>query len=230
MDNNGVLAVGDLHGDFPALNQLISQKKPSVVLACGDFGYWPCMDGKDLMQDGSSWSLKLIKPQGAKIYWCDGNHEEHSSLETWQQEGKPHAIQKDVFFMPRGSTLELPDGRNVMFFGGAYSIDKDQRIPGFDWFPEEIPTAGQVKRALEHEGQVDIFISHTCPMGFIIPDDRGKAQDKTRFDLSLLMQHHKPSRWFFGHWHVDAQGTCGTTQWQALAYPHSGRRWWTWLD
>lgn len=36
-----ILVYGDLHGDWGALNRLISKKHPDIVLQCGDFGWFP---------------------------------------------------------------------------------------------------------------------------------------------------------------------------------------------
>ena len=44
----------------------------------------------------------------------------------------------NIFYMPRGSVLSLSDGRNVLFMGGAESVDKRRRTPGYDWFKQEL--------------------------------------------------------------------------------------------
>lgn len=229
-----VLVVGDIHAEWGALNQLIQQKQPDIVLQCGDFGWWPGMEPKHMtIYDRSrAWYLKGIKPQGAKVYWCDGNHEDHLSLETHQEAGEIVEMYDGVYYCPRGSVLTLPDGRRVMFYGGAHSIDKDMRTPGFDWFPEELPTQGQFLRA-NNQKDIDIIISHTMPLEVDVSVDqwRGqKANDPTRYDLSCFYQHHEPSQWFFGHWHVDYEKQVGPTKFYGLAHPHSGRRWWRWLE
>jgi hypothetical protein len=155
------------------------------------------------------------------VHWCDGNHEEHPALAKWQDEGKPVQLYEGVVFQPRGSTLTLPDGRIVLFFGGAKSTDKEWRTPGFDWWPEEIPKTGELKRAMGHE-HVDIIVSHTCPAEFEMEDS---IDDPVRYDLSLLLDRYKPERWLFGHWHVYRSGTYGQTKWTALGYPGSRHRW-----
>lgn len=131
-----VLVVGDLHGDWGKLNALITKKMPDIVLCCGDFGWWPKMEVSKPVLYGQQkkWLLKGLKPGKAKIYWCDGNHEEHPIL---PQDGQIHEMYEGVFFCSRGSKLTLPDSRTVLFAGGAASVDKDARTPGHDWFPEE---------------------------------------------------------------------------------------------
>jgi len=113
-----VIITGDIHNEFSKLNQLISSKRPELVICCGDFGYWP----------DTHWATPMsnIKPQGAKILWCDGNHENHWELKKREKD----EIVPDVIYMPRGSTYTIEDGRVIMFMGGADSIDKHQRIIG----------------------------------------------------------------------------------------------------
>jgi len=70
--------------------------------------------------------------------------------------------------MKRGSVLKLPDKRNILFIGGALSIDKKQRTIGYDWFPQE--TISQKNIFELPDEKIDIVISHTAPKYFH-PDD-----------------------------------------------------------
>lgn len=221
MDN--ILVVGDLHGDWGCLNALINTKRPSIVLQCGDFGHWPALEVSKPVLYGmqKSWKLQGVKSKDTKVYWCDGNHEDHWHLRdnTVDYPG--------VKYMPRGSVLTLPDGRVVMFMGGAESVDKDQRRLGFDWFPEEVISLSDLDRAMEYKGKVDIIISHTCPREFIVgTKTSGKISDPSRHALSYLLEHFKPSQWFFGHWHKSQHGRHNDTVWQALDYPGHRGKWW----
>ena len=85
-----VLLVGDVHNEFQQLNVLINKKRPDIVICCGDFGYWPRWIRSQKLSD--------IKPQGAKIYWVDGNHEDHWSIQTRVTD----ELEKDIIYMPRG--------------------------------------------------------------------------------------------------------------------------------
>jgi len=227
MSNNKIIVVGDLHGNWGSLNTLISKKSPEIVLQCGDFGWWPIMDTKHSISGGyenNKWRLKGIKPGNSKVFWCDGNHEEFPYL---KMDGKIHEMYENVFYASRGSTIELDDGRIVLFAGGAASIDKHLRTPGYDWFPEENISNEDLDRLLSYD-YIDIVISHTCPTEFDII--RRKTRDNSRVALSQVLDKYKPDKWFFGHWHIFKQGKVNNTVWTCLTYPGSYYgKWWCYL-
>jgi hypothetical protein len=107
------LVCGDIHEQFGYFNSFLN-KHPhiKIILQVGDLGFWPGINNN-----------KIISPN-TKIFWCPGNHE------NWEELKKLRDIEifPNVFYMERGSILTLEDGRNVLFMGGAYSIDRSLRI------------------------------------------------------------------------------------------------------
>ena len=216
-----VLITGDVHNEFGHLNTLLNKKKADLVICCGDFGYWPRFNDK-----GTA-SLSSINLQGAKeLRWCDGNHEDHDSLD----QREPDEIEPGIIYMPRGSTYTLPDGRVIMFMGGAESIDKNWRTTGVDWFPQEIINQSNFKNLPDIK--VDIFITHTCPVELVhelklnYPDKDYEPSNKA---LSELWKIYKPDLWFFGHWHQYGEYKIMGTKCYALSAVGFGDRWWMWL-
>ena len=107
-----VLVLGDVHGWWKDMMTVIGNVKPDLVLQVGDFGYFPRHAG--------------YNPRGqvespVPIHWCDGNHEDHESLVALRNGGerRAHEVAPNVFWQDRGSTILLPDGRVVLFIGGA---------------------------------------------------------------------------------------------------------------
>ena len=232
-----ILVCGDVHGEWNFLNKLINKKLPDIILQCGDWGWWPGQHGlrhRDVFGRIHVFDSYGVKNRHTKIFWCPGNHEDWWDLLRNRSQGGPYETQKDVFYMPRGSTLTLPDGRNVLFMGGADSIDKDARVMGIDWFPEEIITQKDVYDL--PDAKMDIVISHTCPTEFQAGLDRKlptwrleKFQDPSRHALSYVLNFYKPSLWFFGHYHVYVEGKFENTKWTCLNMaPESG--WWQKLE
>lgn len=224
---NKILIVGDLHGDWGKLNALLTKKQPDIVLQCGDFGWWPKMEVSKQVLYGQQkiWKLKGIKPGNAKIYFCDGNHEEHPLL---TQDALIHEMYDNVYHASRGSVLKLPNGLNVLFIGGADSIDKNQRTIGHDWFGEENISYDQFEMAMAIEERIDIVISHTCPGLFEVIGSEGKVYDSNRIALNQILNKYKPTLWYFGHWHKSMEGKYNDTYWRCLDYPGHGGMWWTW--
>ena len=211
-----IIITGDIHANFGNLNALISRKKPELVICCGDFGYWP----KQIPLN--------IKNHNTKILFCDGNHEDHWELEKIENT----EIKPNVFYMKRGSTYTLPDGRNILFMGGAYSIDKHLRLMGIDWFPEETISSKNLYNL--PECNIDIFITHTCPkelLNDMLPYDDRKTNDPSNEALSQLWEIYKPKQWFFGHWHIFKQGILNDiTEWTCLSATGFMDKWWVYLE
>jgi predicted phosphodiesterase len=126
-----IIVTGDIHGEFWALNDLVnSHQNIKIILQCGDFGWWP------RATNTGHWSINNLKNKNVKIFWCDGNHEDFETLKFDDIE----EVLPNCYYMPRGSIIELPDHRKVLFIGGGLSIDRDQRIQrsgNFGWFEEE---------------------------------------------------------------------------------------------
>ena len=113
--------------------------------------------------------------------------------------------------------MALPDGRTVLFIGGADSIDKEWRTRGVSWFPQEVITAADVD-ALP-DCNVDIVISHTCPaelLPTLLEEDSRKTNDPSNTALSYVLERYSPRLWYFGHWHASRTGVLGRTRWHCL--------------
>lgn len=219
MANDKVMVVGDTHARFEILNRLISENRPKVVIVCGDFGYWIPMS-----------QFAPIRPQGSKIYFCDGNHENHTFLglllKAQSHAPIPIEIQDDVFYMPRGSILGL-NGQRLLFMGGAESIDKAYRIRGYDWFPEESITENDINKVREGE-RFDTIISHTAP-DFIIRSIGGNLIGQSEKMLRRLYGRNKPKHWYFGHMHRICNKVTGGVHFHGLnEVPENGC--WQWLE
>ena len=199
-----VLVMGDTHGNWGYLNKIIEKKQPEVILQTGDFGYW---------ENFSEYQLSMIKNGDTKIYFCDGNHENHSLL---KQNGMIQEVAKNIYHCQRGSLLNL-NNINILFVGGAESVDKRFRTAGFDWFPEENITQREFNIIMNHSKEdVDVVISHTCPLEFKVMENDCKGGDSNRVVLSRVLEKYSPTLWYFGHWHLYTKGQYKNTTWTCL--------------
>lgn len=206
-----IIVAGDLHGSWEALNSLISSEKPDIILQVGDFGYWPHRDGWPPI-DPDLWLRNTL------VYWCEGNHEDHEALAQLRRT-KKFQIAPQCFYVPRGSVVELPDVRRVLFFGGSKSSDSDEDLDG-----------------IEELGRIDIVISHTAPACFGLRKEPppgyaeepwlSKFEEETPKILDRLLDLVKPQEWFFGHYHIHQVGQDRGVNWTALAAAGNGQIWW----
>jgi DNA repair exonuclease SbcCD nuclease subunit len=168
---------------------------------------------------GKTHSLKRLKLNGTKVYWCPGNHEDWDELERMygRHRTAPVEIREDLFYCPIGSRLKLK-GKTILFVGGADSIDRNARIFGISWFPQELLKVQDVDYILANEERVDIVVSHTCPMSFDMLRTKrfDKWNDPTRHALNIILHKYKPDLWLFGHWHHYLEGRYGKTYWIGL--------------
>lgn len=249
MFDKSIIVCGDLHGVWGPINSLINKKNPKIVLQCGDFGFWPQFHNTSVLsteyKSGTrrykKWDQYGLKPDNSRIYFCPGNHEDWEALNLLATSDNPTHVEiaPDVFFMPRCSTLRLPDGRNILFMGGADSTDKAWRRNRYDWFSEEIITQKDIYNLPNTD--IDIVISHATPQDFKT-DLYLDSQDYRQFDsywlekfkdpscqaLSSVLNKYKPKLWFFAHYHVSKTSTFRGTRWFALNMScETG--WWTYM-
>lgn len=117
----GIVVTRDIHGDFGRLNAWVNHRRPSIILQCGDFGYWPRYVSKRKRKRGQP---QVPNFHDTRLYWCDGNHEDFVALAHRETD----EVIPNVIYMPRCSTLQLPDEHTVLFIGGAESHDKEWRV------------------------------------------------------------------------------------------------------
>ena len=260
--NKKIIIAGDLHGVWGPVNFLINRKKPDIILQCGDFGWWPKLHNTREIYSGEyedisdeiigdpwqrmmakrvhkAWNQFGLKNKDTKIYWCDGNHEDHWDLIEERNHIKaPCEMMPNVYYMKRGSVLQLPDKRNILFMGGADSVDKRRRTLGQDWFPEELITQSNVHNLPEVD--IDIVISHTCPLEFheelikkgFWADKQvylDRIKDPSAHALSYILYKYKPKLWYFAHFHISVFGWYRDTTWHCLDMV-GNNNWWVYLE
>lgn len=213
-----VLIAGDWHGDYHWGYEVFDYAVAhdiTTILHLGDFGYWPSWDEHTQSQTGPCYFLDRItqkaKETGVMIYWIDGNHENHDALVP----GMGH--DGVIRHLPRGHRWEW-FGKTWMAVGGAQSVDEDIRIPGREWWPEEVLTAEQLDYCLR-DGEVDVIVAHDAPEGAKIPglDDPMWPRHLLEKSKNHRMLMYKiatatgATEWFHGHYHRHYQSELGPT-------------------
>jgi len=124
----------------------------------------------------------------------------------------PYMCQEMIGYIPDGTTEN-----DVMFIGGAWSIDNPNAPPGWykrtayvDWWPEEECTDDQFEAMFETYKRVKprVMITHDCPSSISYEMFWGSGflkgpvyPNRTGEWLDRFFEAHQPEFHFFGHWH-----------------------------
>jgi len=141
--------------------------------------------------DYSKWTFN-----SGNHFFIDGNHECFPALNPDAKE--PYEIVKNLTYIPRGYV-----SGNVLFIGGAGSIDKRLRLAGRDWFPEEEITQKQVENILNIKKKIEVVVAHDCPY-FLLKEIVYKVYENfasSNKALEVIFNRFKPKLWIFGHHH-----------------------------
>lgn len=190
--------VGDIHGDFNEYSfynlgvgrtrHMGDHVPPEHSIQVGDFGIGFYSE-----------------------YW-------HDSVAEWQLANPGHRFIRGNHDDPVKCRLMpgyIPDGTvegDVMYIGGAWSIDHAMRTEGLDWWRDEELSVMEFDRIAKiyEETKPRVMITHDCPTSvaweMFLSKGLGLAgapQIKTRTGeyLQFMFEMHQPELWFFGHWH-----------------------------
>lgn len=197
--------IGDTHTRFYHIREILNMDN-DMIISTGDFGYWPCVI--DIQN-----ALYFMSRQNKRLYFCDGNHENHWALNELYN----NDIVNNVLYMKRGKVITI-NGKNILFMGGANSVDKNSRKIGIDWFPEEVISEKDIY-SIPDNIKIDIVVSHTCPEEFfnkLQMKYHYEDNDPSRKALSFILDMYKPKLWVFGHFHMYQEGRFKDTSWVCL--------------
>lgn len=196
--------VGDVHGLKYELGLILGNLPNDVssVIQVGDMGVG--------FGQGDYWHESLDETlNSVKGRWIRGNHDNPSQcreMKSW-----------------------IPDGlieNNMMFLGGAWSIDYAYRAEGKSWWKDEELSYEELDRMLSIYDLVRprVMVTHDCPLSvskqlFI---DSGKCFSKQQYNtrtgsaLEHMFELHQPELWLFGHWHFDEDKVINGTRFICL--------------
>lgn len=193
-NKNSITLLGDIHGKYKRMHEVIREKdKHEYIVAVGDVGF-------------SFETLYNVDHNKFKI--VGGNHDNYDKI-----------IHIPHYLGDYGYT-EL-NGINFFFYRGAYSIDRQYRTIGIDWWEDEQVSIDQFMKARElyRQTKPKIVITHDCPQNIAVqmlnPGDR-IFENNTSWALQELLNIHEPELWVFGHWHQSRAIQYGKTKFICL--------------
>lgn len=228
-----VAIAGDWHGDiWVGTRALEDIRKLGVqrVLHLGDFGVGFYK---------RSLSPVLIDLD-MEIWVTLGNHENYDLVRQLPVENGVATLDDRILLLPRGHAWE-DDGVRFLSLGGASSIDRSQRRPGWSWWADELITQADVETAITSSPSgTDILLTHEAPEiagvveGFPFgywPLEDEKTSLSQRKLVEQVWQGTKPYRTFHGHHHKRYDREVGYGQWiHGLADNNDPKNNWVILD
>ena len=217
-----VWVTGDVHGSID-IGKLSGRRWPEgkgltrddLLVVCGDFGMpW---DGSNEERYWLGW----LAGRPWTTLFVDGNHECFPYLadlpvtERWGGRVQIYPEWPSIVHLMRGEVYQLGDLR-VFAMGGASSHDKEWRVEGWSWFPEELPGFAELDRAeknLDAVGwRVDAVVSHCCSsrmlpaaLGAGVRMSGREGLDRLNEWFDTLEDRLDFGMWDFGHYHGDAR-------------------------
>lgn len=190
--------VGDIHGEFNEYSH--------YTLGVGRYRHATEPAPPDRSIQVGDFGIGFYSP-----YW-------HESVNDWMKLNSGHRFIRgnhDDPDMCKTMSGYIADGTiedDVMYIGGAWSIDHSLRTAGIDWWPNEELSVKELETLIDVYLTVKprVMITHDCPTQvawdmFISRGDSisGQHHIKTRTGeaLQAMFDIHRPEFHFFGHWH-----------------------------
>ena len=212
-----VYITGDTHRDFrrvAAFCDTVESAKEDILIIPGDAGINYFGKSKD---DALK---KQLSELPITLFCIHGNHEQRpNGIDTYQEicwHGGTVYMESEfsnILFAKDSEIYELA-GKRYIAIGGAYSVDKHIRLAeNLGWWADEQPSF-EIKKCVEKQlGQadwnVDIVLSHTCPMKYIPREvflsgiEQSSVDNSTEEWLDTIEEKLTYSRWYCGHYHTN---------------------------
>lgn len=217
-DNLNLAFIGDIHGDFQKLQQMIKPYINTVFIVAGDcgFGFYNTKEEhitKMLKRNCN----EFLEKRNLTILFIRGNHDFAPMFNK--------NLFSDRFkLIPDFTTVSI-HGINILCIGGAVSVDRKFRTTDKDWWIDE---ETDYKRFVYPYEKFDIICAHTANREWIqhllppIPTwlkisfkedkklDRDCRIENTH--CTLLLEEYNPKYWIHGHYHVSGRTTYKNTE------------------
>ncbi len=177
--------IGDVHGKYGAYETIMKHNKNTIQI--GDMGVgFRRYDG---------WNAGSYYPNPPYDKMVEGGHRFIRG-----NHDNPSVCSRHTQWIADGSV----EGE-MMFVGGAYSVDKDFRVEDFSWWPDEELSHKDFELVQEtfKKHKPRIMVTHDCPAE-VVPAIHTKSlfgMSRTQHYLQECFAAHQPDIWIFGHHH-----------------------------
>lgn len=213
MKRNRLLYLGDIHGNFSLIGQYVKIYgiKNANLIQVGDFGV-----GFNFIKEKRSLSLinEILIKNNVVLYAIRGNHDFKDFFDNDPFDLSNIKLVSDYTVL--NFDLGTSDSVNVLFMGGAVSVDRSWRktnkqskgdmtiYPGQRWWDDEVFILDREK--LLKIKDIDIVVSHTSP-DYCYPDNSNgfgyfveniiKDTGDTNLRTDLMFERNQMTEAFF---------------------------------
>lgn len=190
-----ITLIGDVHGKYKRYHEIIREKdRHSHSIQIGDFGF----DYETLTNVDSK-----------NHVFVGGNHDNYDKVNSVPN------------YLGDYGYVNNFNGVDFFFFRGAYSIDRQYRTIGVDWWEkEQLKTEDFIKaRELYRDIKPDLVLTHDCPQSlysYLLPPGAKIYENITSWALEELFNIHQPKFWRFGHFHKSWRKVINGTDFRCL--------------
>lgn len=188
--------IGDIHGMFVNYKEIAEGAEKSIQI--GDFG---------IGFNNSLWHENVNEFHATGDHrFIRGNHD-HPTMCRTEMAG----------YISDG-TIE----NDIMFIGGAWSIDQMYRREGSDWWADEELSIEELNMMIDvyTTTRPRIMITHDFPTSiastlFLSKYDK-QYKTRTAEAFEQMLQIHQPELWVAGHWHMSVDKKINNTRFICL--------------
>ena len=194
--------IGDVHGKYSAYKRIIREHQNTIQVGDMGVGFRRLINYEgDYKALPNPPHAEMVK---ANARFIRGNHDNPAECKKHSQWIRDGQVENDM-----------------MFLGGAYSIDKEWRNEGEDWWADEELSDDEFTAIMGVYcvAKPACMVTHDCPRSLYAMLHTHHFNDPSRTSpaLEAMFEIHRPKVWVFGHHHVSFDQIVDGTRFICLA-------------
>lgn len=201
-----VIFLGDVHGDMSHVRRVANQYPNKIIVQIGDFGVGTPQSNGGQFDESSRLGPGFIAPKyflnlPSNVKFFCGNHD--------------CRVEANKLPMCLG---DFGEAYGFFFVSGADSFDKDMRINGISWWPDEELNHEQSNKCLDAwaKSSAEVLVCHDCPQRFAENYLLIYERSHTRMLIDEMMRIRRPKLVISGHHHRKMVVNHHGIQWRGL--------------
>lgn len=218
--------LGDIHGDFYVIQNFCrkfgNQSETVNLIQVGDFGAgFESIEGFMSKMD---YLNQILITHNVVVYAIRGNHDDPQYFDG------QHNFWTNLKFIKDYDILNI-ENKNILFMGGAISIDRLDRVENKSWWRDEIFVLRE--DLLNKMTDIDIVVTHTAPpfaapnkindlvLSYAMGDtnligDLAYERNLLNQAWEILIKNNTIEKWYYGHFHFDKVEMLGGVEFNLL--------------